>query len=189
MGIEIEAKMKVADLDAVRRKLQEVGAEQLGEIFEINTFFDKKDRSLLAADQGLRLRVNRDVQTGIETYVYTFKGPRLHGKLKSRDEIELEVNNPKDGERFLIALGFEKIMSFEKRRHKWKFEGCSIELDELPHLGVYVEIEGPDETTVLRVRQSLGLSGAPIIKSSYIAMLMAHLQDQGDHDRSVVFPP
>jgi adenylate cyclase class 2 len=187
MAVEIEAKMKVADLGKVRAKLEEVGATKSGEVFEINTFFDTDDRSLLAADQGLRLRVNRDVATGKEVYIYTFKGPRLHGKLKSREELELEVGDPKDGERFLIALGYTKILSFEKRRHKWKLDGCSIELDELPHLGVFVEIEGPDEATVLRVRDKIDLSKAPIIKSSYIAMLVGHLQEQGVHERSVTF--
>lgn len=187
MAVEIEAKMKVADLGKVRAKLEAVGATKSGEVFEINTFFDTDDRSLLAADQGLRLRLNRDVATGKEAYIYTFKGPRLHGKLKSREELELEVGDPRDGERFLIALGYTKILSFEKRRHKWKLDGCSIELDELPHLGVFVEIEGPDEATVLRVRDKIDLSKAPIIKSSYIAMLMAYLQEQGVHERSVTF--
>jgi adenylate cyclase, class 2 len=187
MAVEIEAKMKVASLDDVRAKLQSVGATKGDEIFEINTFFDTEDRSLLAADQGLRLRVNRVEATGKTTNVYTFKGPRLHGKLKSREELELEVADPRDAERFLVALGYQKILSFEKRRHKWKHEGCSIELDELPHLGVFVEIEGPDEAAVMRVREQLGLSKAPIIKSSYIAMLMAHLQDKGSHERSVTF--
>ncbi len=187
MAVEIEAKMKVASLDVVRAKLESIGATKAGEIFEINTFFDTEDRSLLAADQGLRLRVNRSTSDGSETYVCTFKGPRLHGKLKSREELEMDVGNPKDAEKFLIALGYQKVLSFEKRRHKWKHEKCSIELDELPHLGVYVEIEGPDEATVMRVRESLGLSKAPIIKSSYIAMLMAYLQEHGNHDRSVVF--
>jgi adenylate cyclase, class 2 len=188
VAVEIEAKMKVANFDEVRRKLQELGAAKGAEIFEINAFFDTEDRSLLAADQGLRLRVNRDEATGKETYVYTFKGPRLHGKLKSREELELDVGDPKDAERFLIALGFQKILSFEKRRHKWKLDKCSIELDELPHLGVYVEVEGPDEPAVMRVRDQLGLGKAALIKSSYIAMLMAHLQESGSHERSVTFP-
>ncbi|GIW77591.1 MAG: hypothetical protein KatS3mg104_2654 [Phycisphaerae bacterium] len=187
MTIEIEAKMKVSDLGVVRSLLEKMDATRSAEIFEINTFFDTEDRSLLAADQGLRLRVNRNMSTGEETYVYTFKGPRLHGKLKSREEIELAVCNPRDAERFLMALGFVRVLSFEKRRYKWKLDECSIELDELPYLGAFVEIEGPDEETVLRVREKLSLANAPIIKSSYIAMLMAYLQENGVHDRSVTF--
>ncbi|MBC7782366.1 MAG: class IV adenylate cyclase [Burkholderiales bacterium] len=188
MAVEIEAKMKVANFDEIRAKLTSVGATKTGEYFEINTFFDTKDRSMLAADQGLRLRVKRNDADNTETYVCTYKGPRQHGKLKSREEIEMSVVNPKDTVAFFAALGYEHVLTFEKRRHSWKFQRCFIELDELPHLGVYIEIEGPDETTVFRIREALGLNNAPIIKTSYTAMLMNYLQERGRPDRSVMFP-
>ncbi|HEX8323612.1 MAG TPA: class IV adenylate cyclase [Tepidisphaeraceae bacterium] len=187
MSVEIEAKMKVDSLEETVAKLKTVGGERIGDFEEVNSFFDSEDRSLLAADEGLRLRVAKNSDTQAEKYVLTFKGPRLHGKLKSREERELDVGNAKDAERFLNALGFKKVLAFEKKRTKWKLGGCSIELDTLPHLGTFVEIEGPDEETVLRVRTQLGLDRAPIIKSSYIAMLMAYLQDQNRPDRIVTF--
>jgi predicted adenylyl cyclase CyaB len=187
MSVEIEAKMKVESLDGVVARLEEQGGERVGDFEEVNAFFDTEDRSLLAADQGLRLRTAKNVESRTEKFVLTFKGPRLHGKLKSREERELDVGNAKDAERFLGALGYKKVLSFEKKRTKWKLAGCTIELDTLPHLGTYVEIEGPDEDVVLKVRERLGLGKAPIIKSSYIAMLMAYLQDQNRPDRSVTF--
>lgn len=187
MSVEIEAKMKVDSLDVTVAKLKAVGGERVGDFEEVNAFFDTEDRSLLAADEGLRLRVAKNVDTKAEKYVLTFKGPRLHGKLKSREERELDVGNAKDAEKFLNSLGFKKVLAFEKKRTKWKLAGCSIELDTLPHLGTYVEIEGPSEDTVMKVREQLGLERAPIIKSSYIAMLMAYLQDQNRPDRVVTF--
>ena len=186
MSVEIEAKMSVPSLDAVRLKLESLAAHPIGEFFELNSFFDTEDRSLLAADQGLRLRVNRDAHVGTEQYVLTFKGPRLHGQLKSREERELSVGNAKDAERFLGALGYQRVLAFEKRRHKWKYNGCTIELDELPHIGLFVEIEGPDEATIFQVRDALGLGKTPIIKTSYIAMLMAWLQDHGGANGGVI---
>ncbi|HEX8340501.1 MAG TPA: class IV adenylate cyclase [Tepidisphaeraceae bacterium] len=188
MSVEIEAKMKVSDLSVVRAKLPAAGAVAGAKYFEINAFFDTEDRSLLAADHGLRLRINRDEATGKQTYVYTFKGPRQPGALKSREEIELDVGDPKAAEKFLGALGYAKVLSFEKRREKWSLGGCSVELDELPHLGLFVEIEGPSEAAIMAVRKTLGLDQSPIIKTSYVAMLMSYLQDQGSHDRTVTFP-
>jgi adenylate cyclase class 2 len=188
MAVEIEAKMKVSSLESVRTRLEAAGAERVGDFFETNVFFDTEDRSLLAADEALRMRVNRNVETREEVYVFTFKGPRQHGKLKSREELELSVANPRDAERFLNALGYQKVMSFEKRRHSWRLQGCAIELDELPHLGVYVEIEGADESIVMKVRDQLALDKSPIIKTSYSAMLMSWLQEKGSTERSVVFP-
>jgi len=188
MAVEIEAKVKVLDFNAVRGKLAECGAVKVGNYFEINTFFDKPDRSLLAADQGLRLRINRNEADNTEIFVCTFKGPRAHGKLKVRDEVEMDVGNPKDTERFFGALGYIPVLKFEKRRESWKHARCAIEMDELPHLGLYVEIEGPDERTVMSVCELLGLADNPIIKTSYTAMLMNYLQERGRGDRSVVFP-
>ena len=187
MAVEIEAKMRVASLEAVRDQLKALNAQLVGDFFELNSFFDTDDRSLLAADQGLRLRSHQNVNAGGERHVLTFKGARLHGPLKSREERELNVGDAKDAERFLNALGYNRVLAFEKRRQKWRFNGCTIELDELPHLGIFVEIEGPDEQTIFNVRESLGLGKTPIIKTSYIAMLMAWLQEHNSSDRFVRF--
>src|SRR5262245_23501510 len=91
MPVEIEAKMKVPDLAVVRQRLEECKAEPKGAVLETNTFFDTEDRTLLARDQGLRLRHTRDQATHAEASIITFKGPRLHGTLKSREEREVSV--------------------------------------------------------------------------------------------------
>jgi adenylate cyclase, class 2 len=187
MGIEIEAKMKVDDHATVRASLDECAAERVGEFLETNTFFDTEDRSLLTADQGLRLRRLHNLQTNEESYVLTFKGPRKHGQLKSRDETELAVNSGHDAADLLQCLGYSRVLTFEKKRQSWKLEGCQVELDELPYLGSYVEIEGPTEQMVLGVRDKLGLSTRPLIKASYIAMLMTHLQERARTERVVTF--
>ncbi|MGH7215456.1 MAG: class IV adenylate cyclase [Tepidisphaeraceae bacterium] len=187
MPVEIEAKLKVDSLAPTRDRLKATGAAYVGQALETNVFFDTDDRSLLAADRGLRLRRTRDLSSNAEKYVITLKGPRQHGPLKSRDETELTVASFDDAIALLEQLGFAQVLSFEKRRETWKLEGCSVELDELPLLGTFVEIEGPREEVVLRVRQTLGLSDRPIVKASYIAMLMTHLQEHGQAGRNVVF--
>ncbi len=179
MPVEIEAKMRVKSLDPLREKLKQTGAIQKSRVFEINTFFDTEDRSLLAADQGLRLRVNRPADGGDPTFIITFKGPRLHGQLKSRDETELVVASDRDAVSMLQCLGFARVRSFEKRRESWSLQDCKVELDELPRLGPFVEIEGPSDEVVLKVRELLGLSNEPIVRASYIALLTTYLQEKG----------
>src|SRR5207253_9124204 len=119
--------------------------------------------------------------------ILTYKGPRQHGQLKSRDETEVNVGNPDEAAEFLQRLGYTRVLSFQKRRESWKLEGCKIELDELPYLGVFIEIEGPKEAAVLKVREMIGLADRPIVKASYIALLMTHLQERGDTNRDVSF--
>jgi len=186
MAVEIEAKMKVDDLSVVRERLKAAGASPLGEVLEKNLFFDTDDRSLLAADQGLRIRASIDA-VGHRENLVTFKGPRQHGPLKRREETEVTVGDFAAAALLLERLGFMRILSFEKRRQSWSFGGCRVELDELPYLGPYVEIEGPKEDTVMRVRETLLLTDRPMVRASYIAMLMTYLQEHGDASREVVF--
>lgn len=187
MAVEIEAKMKVADFEAVRTRLGALGAKLAGHVMETNSFFDTEDRSLLARDQGLRLRHAKDAEAGTEKSTITFKGPRLHGTMKNREERELSVGSPKDATALLESLGFARVLTFQKRRETWTYQDCEIELDELPYLGLYIEIEGPSEAAVLVVREKLNLSDRPMIRASYVALLITHLQERGINDRVVMF--
>lgn len=188
MPVEIEAKMKVADFAPVKRKLAELGAVHRSSVLETNLFFDTDDRTLLAADQGLRLRQQKDLSSGRERFVITFKGPRQHGPLKNREETEIAVDSEKNTIALFEKLGFHRVLSFEKRRESWMLDGCEIDLDELPHLGFYVEIEAPSEPPILELRKKLGLGERPVVKESYIALLMTYLQEHGDSRRVVTFP-
>jgi adenylate cyclase, class 2 len=179
MPVEIEAKIKVDDLAATRDKLRDAGAKRIGKVLEMNTFFDKEDRSLLASDEGLRLRRAQDDQTGNTVIVVTHKGPRQRGMLKSRQEVELSVNAWDSAIELFEKLGFGVVLSFEKRRETWELDGCKVELDELPYLGTFIEIEGPGEVAILRVRSALGLAERGLVKASYAALLGDYLQERG----------
>ena len=127
------------------------------------------------------------MDTNADEHIITYKGPRQHGLLKSRDEVEVTVGNSEDASQLLERLGFVRMLSFEKRRESWKLGGCKVELDELPYLGSFVEVEGPGDQPVLAVREQLGLADRPIVKSSYIALLMGYLQERGQNRRIVTF--
>ena len=179
--------MSVESFDPVRARLRDAGAAGPVAHFEVNTFFDTEDRSLLAADEGLRLRLDRVVASGAEKHVITFKGPRQLAALKSREELEVEVSHAEAATQLLERLGYLRTLSFEKRRESWELDRCKVELDELPHLGKFVEVEGPDEPSVLRVRERLGLASRPLIKSGYISLLMSYLQERGRVTKDVRF--
>lgn len=187
VAIELEAKLKVADFEAVRRRLRESGAQRTGAVLENNAFFDTPDQTLLSQDKGLRLRRSRDDATGEQSFVITVKGPQQNGLLKSREESEVGVEDGHDATGVLHALGFEPTLSFEKKRESWKLGGCEVELDELPILGRYVEIEGPGEDAIAQVCAMLGLSNLAPIKTGYITMLSKYLKDHGDERREITF--
>ena len=187
MAVEIEAKMSVESFDAVRARLRELGARPAGARLETNRFFDTADGHLRKAGEGLRVRVERTDGAGGERAIITWKGPRRAGPLKSRAEVELEVASGADAETLLQKLGYVLALSFEKRRESWTLDGCKIELDELPRLGMFIEIEGPDEGTVMSVRQRLGLSGHALIGDGYASLLRKHLKARGEERNEIRF--
>ncbi len=184
--IEIEAKMRLTDRAAMEHLLEASGATPITRLMETNTFFDTAEGRLKSSDQGLRIRVEQD-ERGQRRAIITHKGPRAHGRLKSRSETEVVVDDPRRAAELLDALGFRHGLSFEKRRSRWKLDGCTVELDEVPYLGHFIEIEGPSDEAVLAVREALGLADAPLIKSSYIAMLWTYLREHNISANHIAF--
>lgn len=179
MPVEIEAKFKVDSHDAIRAALPETGAERLGRVLETNHIFDNKTRTLLSSGQGLRVRHCRAEDGDDPPATLTYKGPRQPGPMKTREEIEVRLDDPAAGRMLLERLGFVEAVRFEKRRESWRLGDCRIELDEVPHLGCYVEIEGPDESAICRAQEKLGLGKCEIIRASYIALLVEYCQAAG----------
>lgn len=178
--------MHLSDREALERQLESLGATHVAYLTETNTFFDTPEGRLKSSDQGLRVRVELDAD-GHRRSIITHKGPRAHGRLKSRSETEVVVDDPRKAADLLDALGYRPGLSFEKRRSRWTLEGCTVELDELPCIGHFIEIEGPSEDAVFGVREALGLAEVPLIKSSYIAMLWTHLRERNIHRTHIAF--
>jgi adenylate cyclase, class 2 len=186
MSTEIEAKIKVEDLSGVRKKLVAIGALRKRKDLETNSFFDTPAKTLQLADRGLRIRVAVD-ESGVSRCIITMKGPALPGEFKNREETEFSADDPPAVRKLFENLGYHLTLSFEKRRESWKLGGCEVELDELPYLGNYVEIEGPSEKDVESVRRSLGLENLPLIKTGYISMLSRYLEEHKIKDRQIRF--
>lgn len=177
MGLEIEAKMKLSDVAGIKRRLEDAGAVFVESLHETNIFLDTPDRSLLKAGCGLRVRAEDNVDVPeTSRVVITHKGLRQAGAVKARPETELRVANLDDAVSLLGVLGYVEQLRFEKRRRRYRLAGCTIEMDELPQLGAFMEIEGPSESAVLALREELGLADEPLITESYASMVADYLQ-------------
>jgi len=165
MCIEIEAKLKVDSLPEVERKLEELDAEFLAEQLQTDYLFDDSNATLTTSDRCLRLR--RQSVAGSEKFFLTYKGAKEKSNFKMRQEIEIEIRDAESTKKLLSALGYEKALVVEKKRRLWRLGGCTVALDQLPLLGAFVEIEGPDDKIITDVQQSLGLTDLPHIAKSY----------------------
>jgi adenylate cyclase class 2 len=183
MHVEIEAKLKVDSLHEIEAKLAECGASFVREVVQTDWYFDTTGRELTRADKCLRLRIEKAGSR--ERLVLTYKGPKEKDDYKKRHEAELEVNDAAAAESLLSGLGYRKALAFNKRRRLWSLQSCEVALDQLPLLGVFVEIEGPDSNTIAQVQAMLELSGVPHTTDSYACLIERELSRQGQGLREV----
>jgi adenylate cyclase class 2 len=165
MYVEIEVKLKVKSLPEVEKKLAELGAEFLAEQLQTDYLFDDANAALITTDRCLRLR--RQSVAGSERYFLTYKGAKEKSNFKKRQEVEVEIIEAEATQKLLSALGYEKVLVVEKKRRLWQLGGCFVALDQLPLLGAFVEIEGPDDETIADVQQRLSLADLTHIAKSY----------------------
>ena len=191
MAREVEAKYRVEDFRPVRRALRAAGAEYQAAVLQTDTYLDAPDRRLLGADSGLRLRQRRYIRHVAgkrdDRPELTFKGPaRAAGRVKSRLEVQTRLDCADAILAILRGCGFEPMLVVQKRRATYRLGRCLIELDELPMLGRFVEIECPGERAVGRLAARLKLHGEPIV-DHYVNLLRGRCGRVGERCRQVTF--
>ena len=177
MAQEIELKVAVAGHSGVLDALRAAGAEAAGAFVETDRFFDTPDAAMRRGDSALRIRSFEPLEGAgpPPRPQVTFKGPRVPHPdgLKVRPEYQSHVDDAEALVEIFQACGLRAMLTIQKRRRSYRLGGCMVELDELPAIGCFVEIEGPDAEAVGAVRQRLGLAGEPITRS-YVALIDAH---------------
>lgn len=184
MSVEIEIKMKVDNHQAVITRLKELGGNPVEVIFEQNYFMDRPVNPLYEQGCGLRLR-HEAPENGPSRWTVTYKGAKLPSEAKIRPEYETIVDDGDTMKTIFEFLGYKQNLMFEKKRTRWSYQNCTIELDELPHLGIYVEIEGPEENQVMAVRDALNLQNHELINTSY-AVMLAEYAEQNNLDKASI---
>ena len=161
---ETEAKFYVRDLSGIKSRLVIMGARLVQErILETNIRFDLPGAPMRA--QGRVLRLRRDTST---KFTYKSASTNEQGVL-SREEIEFEVEDYEKAKRFLEALGYQKLVYYEKYRTTYEWNDTLIMLDELPY-GNFVEVEGSTVDDIRAIADSLNLNWETAIATSYNAL-------------------
>jgi len=163
--IEIEVKIRVDDLAALRAALLRVGAHLEKErAAEENTLYDFRSRALQEKSCALRLR-----RTGKKAFL-TFKGaPRKSRRFKVREEFETEVKNEKQMKRILRGLGMVPAYRYKKFRTGYRTNRLRISVDETA-AGCYLELEG-QRSDIAKFARMLGFSPTDWIKLDYVQLL------------------
>ncbi|MBK8269765.1 MAG: class IV adenylate cyclase [Planctomycetes bacterium] len=182
MPTELESKIHVESHEQAREKLRLGSATFIGSVLEINRILDRDDGELLKTGCGLRVRSITTQSGDTPKSTLTYKGVRIPGKFKQREELETQIDDADALVSILGALGYRPKIIFEKRRETWRLGPCNVELDELPKLGLFIEVEGPNEASIDEVLALLDLTGRTSMGESYVSLLMeGRMPEAGRH--------
>lgn len=143
MSFEVEIKFRTNDHATLQRRLAELGARADTIAEHEDVYLAHPSRDFAQTNEAFRIR-----RIG-PTNRITYKGPRLSGPTKSREEIEVPFA---EGEqsfeqlfRLFSNLGFRKVASVRKTRQPYhlEYQGLPIEvaLDTTEGLGEFAEVE------------------------------------------------
>ena len=158
---ETEAKFYVRNLNRTRARLGQLPARLIQRrVLETNIRFDLPGAGLRA--QGRVLRLRRDTAVRL-----TYKGASQNERgVLSRQEIEFVVQDFEKARQFLEALGYQKLLYYEKYRTTYELNDTHIMLDELPY-GSFIEIEGDGISSIRSVADLLELEWDAAVATSY----------------------
>lgn len=180
-GYEVEVKFRAADHAALAAKLVAMGAEAGEPLEQEDVYLAHPGRDFAATDEALRLR-----RVGGANHV-TYKGPKLGGPTKTREEIEIPFEPGPSAllrlGRLFERLGFRPVAVIRKVRTAYRVHhnGRTLEvaLDRAAGLGDFAEVEalaeGPDDlpsaqADVLALAAALGLED--VERRSYLRMTL-----------------
>lgn len=186
MQTEIEAKFLDVDHDLLRAKLKQLGAtcEQPMRLMRRKNY-DYPDSRLEKIGGWVRVRDEGDKVT----LSYKQLNDRtLHGT----QEVSLIVNSFGDSCKLLEAIGLVEKTYQETKRESWSLDGMQVELDEWPWVKPFVEIEGPDESSLRNLADQLGLDWSQAVHGSVEIAYQAEY-DATEHEidnwREILFTP
>jgi adenylate cyclase class 2 len=143
MSYEVEVKYRAVDHERLYRLLRERGASEDAPAEQEDVYLSHPSRDFARTNEAFRLR--RDDGGNRITY----KGPKLPGPTKTREEIEIATAAGEESfhnlTRLFENLGFRPVAAIRKRRTLFHLGGpphpIEIALDRVHGLGDFAEIE------------------------------------------------
>ena len=181
MSYEVEIKFRVVDHEALLRKLASLAVETTQPVEHEDLYLSHPDRDFAQRDEALRLR-----RVGSEEFI-TFKGPKLGGSTKTREEIEVPYLSggvsPSPMSCLFERLGFEPVAVVRKVRRTFRVvnlgRSLDVAMDRAEDLGVFAEVETivaddgdlpAAQEAVLALARELGLT--EVEPRSYLRMIL-----------------
>ena len=137
--IEVEVKAKIRSFDEMRKRLDEINAVKVKTEHQEDRYFNSPVRDFAQTDEALRIRETKSDDK--HNLFITYKGPKIDAKSKTREEVEMEIEDADKASKIFENLGFKEVRTVVKDREYYQYENYEISLDTVHGLEPYMEIE------------------------------------------------
>ena len=137
--IEVEVKAKIRSFDEMRKRLDEINAVKVKTEHQEDRYFNSPVRDFAQTDEALRIRETKSDDK--HNLFITYKGPKIDAKSKTREEVEMEIEDAEKASKIFENLGFKEVRTVVKDREYYQYENYEISLDNVHGLEPYMEIE------------------------------------------------
>ncbi len=167
---EIEVKGKIDNKEEIIKKLKSLNFSFIEKKIQEDIYFNGIDRDFKKTDEALRIRDDNGI------YFLTYKGPKIDKISKSREEIEVKVEDKEKLRKILKKLGFKESLTIKKIREIYKKDNITVCIDYIENLGYFIEVEKEtnkyDEKEVKQLLDLLkDLGVKQLITKSYLEMV------------------
>ena len=137
--IEVEVKAKIENFEDIEKKLKNLGAKKSKNEFQEDIYFNSPIVDFAQTDEALRIRTT--IEKNNKNRFITYKGPKIDSKSKTREEIEISIEDSAKCSKIFENIGFKKVRSVKKNRQYYTYKNFEISLDDIEGLDPYMEIE------------------------------------------------
>jgi len=198
--IEVEIKVKISDPNLIRKKFEDFNGVYKLSLHHEDTYFNmpKGLRDFKQTDEALRLRKSiefnkDDKQLAQKTNCFiTYKGKKIDTTTKTREEIEVKINEIEDMKNLLKILGFREVFTVIKERelYDFKFKDTRIEalIDYIPILEQhFIEVElitesyeevDENKEILFQFLENFGIKKQESIRLSYLELIVNKLMSK-----------
>ena len=195
--IEVEIKVKISDPDLIRKQFKENNGVYKLSLLHEDIYFNmpKGLRDFKKTDEALRLRKSIEFHKSDKekskknAYFITYKGKKIDDTTKTREELEIKIEDFDRMRSLLKNLGFQEIFTVKKERELYEFVFNNFHIDALidyiPILNQhFIEVEFLSETqNNLESRKNklfeflghFGISQKESIRESYLELIAKKL--------------
>jgi adenylate cyclase class 2 len=171
--IEVEIKVRIKNKEEIAEKLKKLGFKFIKKKFQEDIYFNGIDRDFRKTDEALRIRDDNG------TYYVTYKGPKIDRISKTREEIEVRIDDKEKMRMIFKKLGFREVRPIRKVREIYKKDDITASIDDVEGLGLFLELEKniynineKDEALkeLMEILKALNISRDNTIRKSYLEL-------------------